>query len=135
MQKKEVPQDPSALENYTKDICYVLDENGKYVTTESTGWEVKAKALDITWQDIDNRVKETRLKVLNGEVSPLLFFMELKVMDIKILSSYTGIWKWNIKKHLKPSVFNKLTEKTLQKYADVFEVSIDVLKSMEINEA
>lgn len=134
MQKKDIPQDPSGLDKFTKDICYAVDENGKYTTAASRGWEVKATALDITWNDIENRVKETRQKVLNGEASPLLFFMELRLMDVKMLSSYTGIWKWKIKKHLKPEIFSKLPDKILEKYATVFDVTVDVLKSMEINE-
>ena len=135
MQKNEVPQDPSSLDNFTKEICYATDENGNYVVSQSRGWEVKSTALNITWEEIEKRVNETRNKVLNGEVSPILFFMELRLMDIKTLSSYTGIWKWKIKRHLKPSVFNKLPEKILKKYAEVFEVNIPVLKSIEINEA
>jgi len=135
MQKNEVPQDPSALDNYTKDICYALDENGNYVTTTSRGWEVKSTALDVTWNDIETRIKETKQKVINGEASPILFFMELKLMDIKTLSSYTGFWKWKIKKHLRPEIFNKLPEKTLKKYSEVFDVPVDILKSMEVHEA
>jgi hypothetical protein len=134
MQKKDIPQDPSGLDKFTKDICYAVDENGKYTTAQSRGWDVNATALDITWNDIENRVKETRQRVLKGEVSPILFFMELRLMDLKMLSSYTGIWKWQIKRHLKPNIFSKLPDKILEKYAFVFDVSVDVLKSMEINE-
>jgi hypothetical protein len=73
-------------------------------------------------------------KVLNREASPLLFFMERALMDITILAGYTGLWKWQIKRHLKPSVFKKLSDKKLQRYADVFNVSIGDLKSMNVNE-
>jgi len=51
---------------------------------------------------------------LNKEASPILFFIEYRLMDISILASYTGFWKWQIKKHLKPAVFNQLTEKKTQ---------------------
>jgi hypothetical protein len=50
-------------------------------------------------------------------------------MDISILSSYTGFWKWTVKRHLKPSVFKKLSDQKLQKYAEIFEISIDELKN------
>lgn len=135
MQKKDIPQDPSVLDKFTKDICYAIDENGHYVTTKSRGWEVKATALDITWEDIQTRIEQTKQKVLKGEASPLLFFMELKLIDIKILAAYTGFRKWKIKKHLKPEVFNTLPEKTLKKYAEVFDVPVEVLKNMEVHEA
>jgi hypothetical protein len=60
--------------------------------------------------------------------------MELHVMDIPIVAAYTGFWKWQVKKHLKPSGFDKLSESRLQKYADLFEVSIQDLKTMKAHE-
>ena len=55
-------------------------------------------------------------------------------MDLSIVASYTGFWKWQIKRHLKPSVFNKLSEAKLKKYADVFEITVEELKTMKKNE-
>jgi len=134
MQKKDIPQDPSLLDNFTTDVYYAIDENGNYTTKQSRGWEIKATALDVTWKDIENRVQQTRQKVLNGEASPILFFMELRLMDLGMLASYTGFWRWSIKKHLKPQVFNKLSEKKLQKYAEIFDVSLAELKNMDVHE-
>ena len=39
----------------TKEICYAVDSTGKYVTQLSSGWEVKAAALGITWDDIEKK--------------------------------------------------------------------------------
>ena len=55
-------------------------------------------------------------------------------MDIPIVSAYTGFWKWQVKQHLKPSVFERLSEKKLAKYAVIFEVSVEELKTMNLNE-
>lgn len=55
-------------------------------------------------------------------------------MDIKTLAAYTGFWQWQVKKHLKPANFNKLSDKKLQKYATVFEITVDELKTMEQDE-
>ena len=57
--------------------------------------------------------------------------MELNKMDLSILSSYVGIWIWNVKRHFKPSVFQKLNDKTLEKYGEVFEISIEELKKIK----
>ena len=86
-------------------------------------------------EDIERRIADAKQKVTNGEASPLLFFMELKLMDLQTLAAYTGFWKWQIKRHLLPNVFNKLSDKKLKKYAGVFDVSVSQLKAMEINEA
>ena len=134
MKKEELPQDPSILDKFTKDLCYVVDESGNYTTGLSRGWEVKAAALDLAWDDIKERIAEARQKALKGEISPLLFFMELRLMDMDTLAGYSGFWKWQIKRHMKPSVFNNLSDKKLQRYAKVFEVSVDDLKNVRGNE-
>jgi hypothetical protein len=131
MKKNELPQDPSALDNVTKDLCYVVDESGKYTTGLSRGWEVKAAALDLAWDDIKERTEDARQKALKGEVSPLLFFMEFKLMDMDTLAGYSGFWKWQIRRHMKPSVFNRLSQKKLERYAKVFEVSVADLKNIK----
>lgn len=135
MKKKDLPQDDSTLGDITRELCYTQDESGEYTTGLSKGWEVKAKALDVAWEDIRERTAEARSKVGNGEASPILFFMELRLMDLAILSGYTGFWKWTIKRHIKPNNFNKLSNKKLQKYADAFDVSIEQLKHMRFNES
>ena len=135
MKKEDVPQDLSSLGRITKEVCYATDGSGKYVKELSRGWEVKINALNAAWEDIEVRMTVAKGKVLNSEASPLLFFMERALMDITILAGYTGFWKWQIKRHLKPTVFNKLSDKKLQRYAEVFNVGIADLKSMNVNEA
>lgn len=115
-------------------MVYAVDSSGNYTTELSTGWEVKATALDVAWQDIEKRIENARQKVLNNEASPLLYFIELRLMDIGIVAAYTGFWKWTIKQHLKPAVFKKLPNKKLQQYADVFNVNVEELKTMNVHE-
>ena len=134
MKKEEIPQDDGALNKLTKEVVYAVDSSGNYTTELSTGWEVKAKALDVAWEDIEQRIENARQKVLRNEASPILYFMELRLMDTGIVSAYTGFWKWTVKRHLKPSVFKKLSEKKLQQYADVFNVSVEELKTMNVHE-
>lgn len=134
MKKEEIPQDDGALSKLTKEVVYAVDNTGKYITELSTGWDVKATALDVAWKDIEQRVEVARQKVINKEASPLLYFMELRLMDIGIVSAYTGFWKWTIKQHLKPAVFDKLSEKKLQQYATTFNISIADLKTMNAHE-
>lgn len=126
MKKEEIPQDKGALGN---EVSYVVDENGKYTTAISNGWDVKIKALDVAWSDIEKKVNEAKQKVLNNEASPILYFMEVKIMDLPIIAAYTGFWQWQIRRHLKPSVFNTLPEKKIRKYADLFEITPDELKN------
>jgi len=134
MKKEEIPQHDGALNKLTREMVYAVDKEGNYTTDLSSGWEVKATALNVAWQDIEQRIAAARQKVLNKEASPLLFFMELRLMDPGIVSAYTGFWKWQVRRHLKPLIFNKLSEKKLARYAAAFNVSVTELKTMEVHE-
>lgn len=134
MKKENVPQDLSALGKVTKEVCYATDESGKYATQLSSGWDVKIDALDVAWQDIDGRITKARQAVLNKQASPILFFMEYRLMDLKLLAGYTGFWQWQIKRHLKPEVFDHLPDKKLQKYAEAFNVSVADMKTINVHE-
>ncbi len=134
MKKEDVPQDMSALGKVTKEVCYATDRSGKYVTELSKGWDIKITALDTAWQDIEKRIAAAKEKIVNNEASPLLFFMEKGLMDINILAGYTGFWKWQIKRHLTPKGFKKLTDKKLKRYAEVFDITPAELKNMNGHE-
>ena len=134
MKKTEIPQDPSPLDKFTKEVCYAVDEKGNYTTGLSRGWQIKADALGITWEEAQARTANAREKVKSGEASPILFFMELNMMDLPIVAAYTGFWQWTIKRHLKPDVFKNLSDKKLQTYAEVFDIALEDLKHFEPNE-
>jgi hypothetical protein len=132
MKKSDVPQDKSNLDSkHFKELCYAVDENGEYTTAQSTGWTPKTIALDNAIEDINERVDDAKNRVINNQTSPIEYYMELHKMDLGILASYVGMWKWRVKRHFKPNVFKRLSKKTLEKYADVFEVSVAQLKNIE----
>ena len=132
MRKDEVPQDKSNLESANfRELCYAVDENGEYITANSTGWNPKTIALDNAIKVIQERVEDAKERVIKGQTSPIEYYMELHKMDIGILASYVGLWKWRVKRHFKPTVFKKLSSRTLQKYAEVFEITIDELQQIK----
>lgn len=131
MKKEDLPQDKSALSGFSREVYYVKNADGTYTTGLSTGWDVKKDALDNAWDDIRQRVEEARQRVKSGEMSPVHYFMELKLMDLPVLAGYTGFWKFNIRRHLRPEVFAKLSRKKLEKYAEAFEISVEELTSFK----
>lgn len=132
MKIKDLPQDPSVLDKFTRDVVYAEDDSGNYTTGLSRGWQVKADALNIAWEDIEQRISDAKQKVYKGEASPVLFFMELRLMDMPTIAAYTGFWQWQIKRHINPTVFKNLSPKKIKKYAEIFEVSVDDLKSLKV---
>ena len=129
MKKEDIPQDTGAFGKITKEVCYATDADGHYTTELSKGWDVKNSANDAAWQDIDDRVRAAKERVLKNEASPLLYFMELKLMDIKVLAAYTGFWAWQVRRHMRPDIFKTLSDRRLERYAKVFEVRVEDLKN------
>lgn len=129
MKKEEVPQDQGNLsKSNLKELIYATDEKGNYTTALSSGWEPKTIALSNSIDEINERIAEAKEGVKNGEVSPIVYFMELHKMDPIILASYVGMWKWRVKRHFKPAVFSKLSDRILSKYAEAFSITVDALK-------
>jgi hypothetical protein len=132
MKRSEVPQDKSNLESANfRELCYAVDENGEYTTEHTTGWDPKTIALNNAIDEINARIQDAKQRVLENTTSPIEYYMEVHKMDLSVLASYVGMWKWRVKRHFKPKVFNKLSIKTMQKYADVFEISIHELQHIE----
>lgn len=135
MKKEDIPQDYGHLSKLTREVCYAVNEQGEYSTELSTGWEVKASALDAHWQHIEQRIVDARKAVVEGRSSPLHYYMELHLMDVPVLAQYAGFWTWTVRRHLKPATFGRLAERRLRRYAEVFNISVDKLKSPFDDEA
>ena len=132
MKKNEVPQDDENLfEGKFKVVKYALDDDGNYGTVGSSGWEPENTVLNQAWDEINKKVEATLKKIQSGELSPLAYHMEKNIMDVGMLSQYMDISKRNVSKHLEPNGFNSLDEKTLIKYAEVFDISVEELKKTE----
>lgn len=133
MKKKDVPQDDANMfEGKLKEPCYVVDEDGKYTTVKSVGWEAKNVVMQQAWDAVHEKVEEVKRKVEKGELSPIAYYMEKQVMDLSVLKGYTGYFKWKIKCHLKMKHFNKLKDHQLQKYAEAFDLDVQTLKNKEL---
>jgi len=127
VKKEDIPQDKGPLSRYTDEVVYIKNKDGHYETALSSGWKVKNEALDNAWDDIKDRVKFAKDEVLAGRKSPIFDFMEKKLMDYNILAAYVNIWKFKVKRHMKPAVFSRLSKKTIERYAKVFEIDSEEL--------
>lgn len=134
MKAENVPQDEGSLAKKSiKELCYAVDKEGNYTTKLSKGWDVKSIALNESLELIKERVAEFKEECLTGEISPIQYYMELNRMDLNVLSSYMEKWEWQIKRHFKPSVFNKISDKTALKYAETFNITIEQLKDITLS--
>ena len=129
MKETEVPQEEGALRDLTE-LCYVTDEEGNYTTRLSSGWEVKNVALEASLGRLQEQIDEAKANVIAGRKSPIVYYMLLNRMDWAVLADAMHCWQWVIKRHAKPSVFKKLSPKTLQQYAEIFNISVEDLVNL-----
>ena len=112
------------------------DDQGQqlYHYFDGKEWVEKWEKNDIATRTLmENHIEElepVRKQVLAGQLSPLGYHLESKLFNISLLSSYTGIAKRHIKKHLKPENFNQLDEEILGKYATAFGIPVEELKKV-----
>lgn len=131
MQLDEVPQDGLDYKDRDKlrKLMYATDGKGHYTGVNSVGWEAENIATQGAWDEVAESLRETEAAVRAGQLSPIAYFMQKSLMDVSILARYVGKWRWTVKRHLKPAVFKKLPDNTLRRYAEVFGISLDALKS------
>jgi hypothetical protein len=110
-------------------ILYAEKDDKTYGAMQ-TGSYVSKHFLDDYLLKKENLEKELRAEVVKGNVSSVYYFMVLLDMGPGDLARRVGIGQRKLRKHFKPEVFAKLDEAMLEKYAVVFAVTADELKSI-----
>ncbi len=126
MRKDQVPQDGCLLEGQ-QEICYAIDEQGRYVLAPTAGWEPKNVANHQAWEVIRDQLLEVLEAIREGRQSALAFHMARNQMDVGLLAAYIGLSRWRVRRHLKPAVFARLKPELLERYAAVLEISVEEL--------
>ena len=127
MKIREVPQERGINPENIHEVCYAVDESGRYVLSDSAGWEPKNIVNDQAWEIIKAQVQTVSEQILAGKLSPLAFHMAKNQMNTGLLSRYVGFSRWRVKRHLRPAVFRRLEPDVLRRYADVFEITVEQL--------
>ncbi len=127
MEIKDIPQDDSESYHGHLKVIYGT-RDGRYEAATSSGWQDEAYATEMAVAELDEQTRAAREAVARGEYSPLYYHMFRFRHDETGLAMAAGVWKWQLRRHLRPEIFAKLPDKTLQKYADALQISIGELK-------
>ena len=127
MEIKDIPQDDSESYHGHLKVIYGT-RDGRYEAATSSGWQDEAYATEMAVAELDEQTRAAREAVARGEYSPLYYHMFRFRHDETGLAMAAGVWKWQLRRHLRPEIFAKLPDKTLQKYADALQISRDELK-------
>jgi len=131
MREREVPQEGNRTLAGHRKAVYAVAEDGKLRLVPSRGWEVEEIVTRQAVEDLERRAEEARARVLAGESSPLEYHMYRARMDVELLSQTTGLWRWRVRRHLKPAAFRKLPPALKARYAEALGITVEVLCRVE----
>jgi hypothetical protein len=118
MEKNSVPQDASPTYGGLRKLLYAVDEQGRYTGVPSSGWEAESFSTELAVSEINRQRDDAWRRARAGETSALEYHMYRNRMDFETLVMVSGVWRWRVRRHFKPAVFAKLSDKILQRYAD-----------------
>ena len=115
---------------YGHEVCYAVGEDGRYMLSPSLGWEAKNIVNDQAWAVIVEETRRIHQQVQSGKLSPIAYYQAKHQMDIGLLARYVDMAGWRVKRHRRPEIFRRLSERILQRYATVFGVTTTELKTV-----
>jgi hypothetical protein len=124
--------DENLLYKNNRELFYSFDPEHHYSRRVDYQYQGNQLIIKQSWDVAQERVDQVKEKIRHGEVSPLAYFMEKNLMEIPMLSDYSGFPKRKVKKHLTPSGFSKLDRAALEKYAYAFNVKVEELLNPDL---
>ncbi|MDR2635330.1 MAG: hypothetical protein LBC08_00720 [Campylobacteraceae bacterium] len=133
MKVKDIPQENNRTLEGLKKAAYAQDENGEYKIVAYTGWEVEETSTLAALEELQEQESAAFKEYLEGRLSPIPYYMYKTRMDIPTLACTVGMCQWRVKRHFKPSVFKKLSNKILMRYAEVLDITLEDLTKKDDN--
>jgi len=123
MRERDVPQEGNATLAGHRKAVYAVGEDGKLRIIPSRGWEVEEVVTRQAVEDLERRAREAR--------SPLEYHMYRARMDIAMLAGAAGIWRWRLRRHLRPQVFARLPLRLRRRYAEALGIAVEALARVD----
>jgi hypothetical protein len=110
-------------------ILYVEKEDGKYGPMQTGSYLTKNYLDDY---ELKRRHLEEKLRsqIQHRETSPIYYYMILEDLTLSELASRANVRKSKVRRHLQYDSFISIDKKTLQQYAEVFNVTVGELEQL-----
>jgi len=131
MRERDVPQEGNATLAGHRKAVYAVADDGKLRLVSSRGWEVEEIVTRQAVEDLERRATLARVRARAGESSPLEYHMYRARMDVGLLSQVTGVWRWRVRRHLKPAGFARLPPVLKLRYAEALGISSEALDRVD----
>jgi hypothetical protein len=127
MDISEVPQEGNATLAGLRKAVYARNTENRIVSVASAGWEVEEIVTQQAADIFSAYTAAAHARVLQGESSPLEYWMYAQRMDLATFAQSSGIWRWRIRRHFRPALFARLRPATLDRYAEALGISRQTL--------
>lgn len=131
MRDDEVPQDNNVTLGGIHKAIYARGADGRIHIVPSSGWEVEEIVTRQAVEECDRLTAQARDDARVGRVSPLCYHMHRARMDETLLAQISGLWRWRVRRHLRPEIFARLSPKLLARYARAFDITPAQLQQID----
>jgi hypothetical protein len=128
MRERDVPQEGNRTLAGHRKAVYAVDDDGRVRLVPTRGWEVEEIVTRQAVEDLERRADAARERALSGESSPLEYHMYRARMDVELLAQTSGVWRWRVRRHLKPGAFARLSLALKTRYAEALGISVEALE-------
>jgi len=131
MEPKNTPS-ADGITDGLKFISYVANTKGSQELVSGSMWHPVTICNRQAWQEIEKQIEASKAKVASGNMSCLHYYMTANQMDTGLLARYACIPRWLVHLHMIPFFFNRLGRGALNKYAQIFKISLDDLSRSKL---
>ncbi|MBP7124813.1 hypothetical protein KBD49_00420 [Myxococcota bacterium] len=121
---------PGAPDRWQRIVTYRPDDQGRVVARQDDGFEESRLVHEQAWEVIHRDSARAWEEVRAGRRSPLYFHMVANLMHPDDLAEHAGMWRWRVRRHLRPEVFRRLPRRVLERYAEVLGVTVEELQAI-----
>ncbi|WP_051309145.1 hypothetical protein [Desulfogranum japonicum] len=109
-------------------VSYQAGNDGRQQLISGDMWQPVNIVNRQAWDAIEKQIQHTREKIHRGSWSCLRYYMVINHMDTGLLAKYSNQLRIVVYLHTLPLFFKRLGTGTLQKYADIFDVTVEDLQ-------
>jgi len=131
MDAADVPQEGSATYGGHLKVVYARTLDGRLGLVPTRGWEAEETVTLQAVQAFEELAAAAHARVRGGQSSPLEVHMYRTRMDIALLAQASGLWRWQVRRHLRPAVFARLSKALRARYAHALGIEPDQLNIID----
>jgi hypothetical protein len=131
MDAADVPQENSTTYGGHLKAVYARASDGRLSLVQSCGWEAEETVTRQAIQAFEELAAAALERVRAGQSSPLEVHMYRARMDITLLAQACRLWRWQVRRHIRPAVFARLSQATRARYADALGIDLYQLDTVD----